>query len=45
MKHRFGNQILVQQDFNTFYPLASHIFHLTLLPFPISPNAEKKKQS
>ena len=26
MKHRFGNQIFVQQDFNTFYPLGcSHL--------------------
>ena len=37
MKHRFGNQILVQQDFNTFYPLCFSLLPpntATLSQFP-----------
>ena len=38
-------KIFVQQVFNTFYPCAPSICDLTLFPFPISPTADKRKQS
>ena len=37
MKHRFGNQIFVQQDFNTYYPVCCSHFPpntATLSHFP-----------
>ena len=49
-KPRYGwrkdlGKISVQQVFNTFYPCAPCICDLTLFPFPISPTADKRKQS
>ena len=47
MKHKkiWGGKDLFNKILTLFIPCVPPIYHITLLPFLIFPNAEKKKQA